>query len=446
MKNNVGIYKITNMINGKIYIGQSKSLNKRKSDHFRALERGRHQNIHLQYAVNKYGLGNFNFEVIERIEVEELTNRENYWMEFYKSYNREKGYNIHRPSDNRSGYEASEETKERISKSKIEYTDEYLLSILVDFYNENGRVFTHKEVGSENGYPSYGIYHYRFGSFKKALELAGILDNVKNRYAFERNKITKEVVIDSYLNFIKKHGRFPNHKEMNSSSISGVANLKHVQRYFISIDNFKKELGWNDDDVLEKEKEDALNALKLLYEKEGKVTHDLISKSNITRSTYYYSKHFGSIKNALILAEIEYVSEIENKKNYSKSKYNKNDAINKIESFMEKYGRFPVKKDFRNAGDNDIPSRDVINRIFGSVDNLKKELGILTLEEKTEVDKLQALEDIKIIYDEFGCLNFKLIDEKAKRSVNYYVANFGNIKEIHKVLEVPYKRSYLRSN
>jgi hypothetical protein len=59
-----GIYKITNCINGKFYIGSSKNLIRRKKDHFRLLAKGNNHSIVLQNAVNKYGLDNFIFEII----------------------------------------------------------------------------------------------------------------------------------------------------------------------------------------------------------------------------------------------------------------------------------------------------------------------------------------------------------------------------------------------
>lgn len=59
-----GIYKITNKINGKFYIGSSKDLTRRKKDHFRLLKKGISHSIILQRAVNKYGLENFVFEIL----------------------------------------------------------------------------------------------------------------------------------------------------------------------------------------------------------------------------------------------------------------------------------------------------------------------------------------------------------------------------------------------
>ncbi len=59
-----GIYKITNTVNSKFYIGSTKDLNRRKKDHFRLLKKGINHSIILQNAVNKYGIDNFKFEIL----------------------------------------------------------------------------------------------------------------------------------------------------------------------------------------------------------------------------------------------------------------------------------------------------------------------------------------------------------------------------------------------
>jgi len=68
MKNNCGIYKITCLPTGKIYIGSAVNLLKRKQNHFEALANGVHKNIHLQNAYKKYGKSSFVFEVLEMVE------------------------------------------------------------------------------------------------------------------------------------------------------------------------------------------------------------------------------------------------------------------------------------------------------------------------------------------------------------------------------------------
>jgi group I intron endonuclease len=90
-----GIYSIVNKINGKRYVGSAVILNERRNTHFYFLRHGKHYNPHLQAAWNKYGESNFEFEILEEVEDKsQLTVREQHWMDFYKSYNSENGYNI----------------------------------------------------------------------------------------------------------------------------------------------------------------------------------------------------------------------------------------------------------------------------------------------------------------------------------------------------------------
>ena len=64
----IGIYKIENLVNGKCYIGQSKYIEKRWTDHksnaFNSIQKDQYK-YPLYRAIRKYGLENFSFEVIE---------------------------------------------------------------------------------------------------------------------------------------------------------------------------------------------------------------------------------------------------------------------------------------------------------------------------------------------------------------------------------------------
>lgn len=91
-----GIYKIENKINGKIYIGQSVWIEKRWVTHKNTATNKYSQsyNYPLYKAIRKYGLDNFIFAVIEECEIYNLNQREIYWIDFYKSYDKNFGYNL----------------------------------------------------------------------------------------------------------------------------------------------------------------------------------------------------------------------------------------------------------------------------------------------------------------------------------------------------------------
>lgn len=63
----IGIYRIINILNGDAYYGSSKQLERRLKTHERKLKKGNHENIHLQRAVNLYGIDNFKFEIVELV-------------------------------------------------------------------------------------------------------------------------------------------------------------------------------------------------------------------------------------------------------------------------------------------------------------------------------------------------------------------------------------------
>ena len=76
-----GIYKITNLVNGKFYIGSSVKMMIRKREHLDKLRRNIHSNKHLQRAWNKYGQDNFEFSVIELCSYDDLECREQHYLD-----------------------------------------------------------------------------------------------------------------------------------------------------------------------------------------------------------------------------------------------------------------------------------------------------------------------------------------------------------------------------
>lgn len=75
-----GIYKITNKLNNKCYIGQSVSIFYRWYQH-----RNKKSNLHLYNSFDKYGINNFTFEIIEVVaDRSKLLEREIYWYDYYK--------------------------------------------------------------------------------------------------------------------------------------------------------------------------------------------------------------------------------------------------------------------------------------------------------------------------------------------------------------------------
>ena len=88
------IYKVTNKVNGKIYIGQTcRTINARWSEHLRdAFSKTGKRKFIIHSAIKKYGADAFSIEQIEECPNAELDSRERYWINFYDSHNH--GYNV----------------------------------------------------------------------------------------------------------------------------------------------------------------------------------------------------------------------------------------------------------------------------------------------------------------------------------------------------------------
>jgi group I intron endonuclease len=90
-----GIYKLTNVINGKIYIGQSKDIAERVRTHIKDCERvdDRRGRKALYDDMRKYGHENFKLEILEICDESELDEKEMYYIENYNATNEKIGYN-----------------------------------------------------------------------------------------------------------------------------------------------------------------------------------------------------------------------------------------------------------------------------------------------------------------------------------------------------------------
>ena len=108
-----GIYQIKNIINGKIYLGSSCNLQRRKADHYFALRHNKHYNLHLQQAWNKYKEENFKFEIIELTE--DLETREQIWLDETQAFLSTKGYNILKQAYSPKGHTLTPEQSLKIS-------------------------------------------------------------------------------------------------------------------------------------------------------------------------------------------------------------------------------------------------------------------------------------------------------------------------------------------
>lgn len=125
------IYKIVNLVNGKLYIGQTvKSLQQRWVRHLYLVRSG--ENRYLYDSIRYYGVENFLIEEIEKCDSKEVLNeREKFWIKYFKSNNKDFGYNMNDGgtggaqspeickiiASKKRGIPLSDETKQKISNA-----------------------------------------------------------------------------------------------------------------------------------------------------------------------------------------------------------------------------------------------------------------------------------------------------------------------------------------
>lgn len=107
-----GIYAIYNKKSGKVYIGQTKDLDRRKQDHFRSLQKGKHHNKYLQRAYNTDGAENFFFVILERCPIDLLDERERHYIGRFQTEDAGLGYNLE------GGGNVGKEVSERVREAK----------------------------------------------------------------------------------------------------------------------------------------------------------------------------------------------------------------------------------------------------------------------------------------------------------------------------------------
>lgn len=195
----IGIYKITNTINNKIYIGQSVNIQERISEHKRLAYDAKFLNkfqYPLYLALNKYGVEKFTFEIIMECKEEELNYWEQYWIEKLNTYihnTNSQGYNLTRGGDGHRtiSQEQIEEIitlwNEGLSTGDISLITEIEKHAIIRYLKENTN-YTVEESNKRghinssihhqkviNIYNKYGKLIYNFNSVKEAGEKLNIL-------------------------------------------------------------------------------------------------------------------------------------------------------------------------------------------------------------------------------------------------------------------------------
>lgn len=113
------VYKITNKVTNKIYIGiTNQGSGARYRHHWYESRIGEPSPIHRSMA--KYGEDNFTLEIIDFADTyDELKEKEKYWIKQYNSTDKSIGYNLTEGGDGTFGRKHSEETKDKIRQKAL---------------------------------------------------------------------------------------------------------------------------------------------------------------------------------------------------------------------------------------------------------------------------------------------------------------------------------------
>ena len=179
------IYKITNDINDKIYIGKTEfDIQKRFYEHCKDSKRG-YTNRPLYNAMNKFGIEHFSIEEIEQCE-ENLEQREQYWIQYYDSFYN--GYNATLGGD---------------GKAYIDYN--YIIELFIQGLNITEIA---KKTNHDSGHISKILKEKGNISQKQIDKIKSDCERtVKNSFEYKekliRRKLIKKVILDLLENNIK---------------------------------------------------------------------------------------------------------------------------------------------------------------------------------------------------------------------------------------------------
>lgn len=121
-----GIYLIRNKINNKVYIGQSSNIKRRMSEHCRSAQpekyskkSERDSNTPIHRAMQKYGIDNFEVQILEQCKKKDLNEREIYWIQIFSAMNSDIGYNLTMGGQNNFALKGEQHSQAKLSQTDV---------------------------------------------------------------------------------------------------------------------------------------------------------------------------------------------------------------------------------------------------------------------------------------------------------------------------------------
>jgi group I intron endonuclease len=164
------VYKITNIINNKIYIGKHTHLTHKKDNYMGSGKL-------LLYSIKKYGIENFKKDILEKCTYEDICEKEKYWISFYNSTNKVIGYNI--TNGGEFGDTLTNNPNREIIIKKMSERGKLHIGEKNGFYNKKHTNETKKIIGDNNKGKS---------TFKGKKHTLEALEKMKNTKQSEHKK------------------------------------------------------------------------------------------------------------------------------------------------------------------------------------------------------------------------------------------------------------------
>jgi hypothetical protein len=316
------IYKITNLINGKIYIGKD---TKDDNNYYGS-------GLLIKRSIDKYGLKNFMKEVLEKIDdYKYLSEREKYWIEYFKSNNLDIGYNISSGGDGGdtlSNHPELDKIKSKISlNSKVRgktYEEAYGEDFAIIYKDKLSKSHPRKKLKDLLG-DKYELWldkirlsanNKKGKSIKEInnwsdIEYESYIESLRNRFYKTISKLSDEKIkiIHDKNRERAKNKRLKNIEEFISKVKNNGINKNNYKKYQQKIYHWKIDLGDKFSELINEEIMNYFNGFIELYKIENIKKRSINFKNNFNHTDESKIK-ISKLKEYKFL---EYLKEIENK-------------------------------------------------------------------------------------------------------------------------------------
>ena len=240
-----GIYKITCLLDNKIYIGQARDLRDRLTTHIKCGLGIDTPNNKLYAAMLKLGVENFSFEVIEKCPAADLNKQEKYWIEFYNCCvidNREGGYNLTHGGEE---YRSEENPWARLSMVQVNEIIDKLQHSILSIQDIADQYGVHRNTISDiNRCKTWAWAHEYKGNIRKEAQ-GGLHRGELNTTAVITEEIAKSIIkdLEQTAPSMAALARLYQVKESLIYDINRCRTWKHLHNYKNNIRNESRKVG-----------------------------------------------------------------------------------------------------------------------------------------------------------------------------------------------------------